>query len=159
MTSYRTTAALLAGILVAHPALARSELLSIRGIALPENGYVAGFSIDLWSVEVLAVCHLPPGWTITAGKSADPSGVLSGKASLGVAFLNLSDLKQLDRLFLIEVEDYHAREKPLPNGVVSPASFGGKLAIGTYGSDSAPHDIPIPQTNFVREPATRCPKP
>src|SRR5262249_49605429 len=55
------------------------ELLSVHGIALPENGFLFAFHIDTWGVRVLAVCHFPPGWTLSAGKSLDPSGILSGE--------------------------------------------------------------------------------
>jgi hypothetical protein len=136
-----------------------SELLSIRGIALPEHGYVEAFRIEIWGVKVLAVCHLPPGWTITAGKSADPSGILAGEASLGVTYLNSQNLDQLRKLFLIEVSDYQVRALPMPNvpGGVHPATFSGKLVVGTYGNHGDAHEVPIAPANLFREPATRCP--
>jgi len=113
-------------IATAPTARAKRELLSIGGVALPEKGYIAGFKIDTWGVEVLAVCHLPPGWTITAGKSADPTGLLAGEASLGVAFLDRSALKQLSQMFLIELEGpYQEESKPIPNGEM-PATFAGQ---------------------------------
>jgi hypothetical protein len=144
----------------ALPALADpSELLSIRGITLPEHGYVEAFRIDTWSVRVLAVCRLPPGWTITAGKSADPSGILAGEASLGSTYLNNKNLDQLHQLFLIEVSDYRERELPMPNvpGGVHPATFSGKLVVGTYGTHDDAHEVSITPANLLREPATHCP--
>ena len=144
----------------ALPALADpSELLSIRGITLPEHGYVKAFRIETWGVTVLAVCRLPPGWTITAGKSADPSGILAGEASLGSTYLNSQKPDQLHQLFLIEVSDYRERELAIPNvpGGVFPATFSGKLIIGTYGNHDDAHEVPIAPANLFREPATRCP--
>jgi len=136
-----------------------NELLSIRGIGLAENGYISGFHVDTWGVRVLAVCHLPPGWTITAGNSADPSGVLEGTASLGVTFLNRHDVSQLDNLFLIDVVNYRPQEARLPNqpGLIHPASFRGKASIGVYGPDDTIHDVQLTPANLVREPASQCP--
>ena len=144
----------------ALPSLADAgELLSIRGITLPEHGYVKAFRIETWGVMVLAVCRLPPGWTITAGKSADPSGILAGEASLGVTYLNGQNLDQFRKLFLIEVSDYRERELPIPNvpGGVYPATFSGKLVVGTYGNHDDAHEVAIMPANLFREPATQCP--
>ena len=105
---------LLAGAARPYCALGH-ELLSLRGIQLPAHGYISSFHIDTWGVTVLAVCHLPPGWTVTAGRSADPSGVLGGTASLGVTFLNSASLSEPDDLFLIEVSDYQPAEGGTPN--------------------------------------------
>jgi hypothetical protein len=54
-------ALLLASCLVTQPAAAADrELLSIKGVTLPNHGYVSGFNIDTWGVRVISVCHLPP---------------------------------------------------------------------------------------------------
>ncbi len=138
-------------------AAAERALLSIRGIVLPDNGYVGYFDVKTWGVKVISVCHLPPGWTMTAGKSADPSGVLSGQASLGVTFLNLTDLHELDGLFLIETDSYREKDQPNQFGGNLPASFNGVVGIGTYGQhDLDVHDVPLTASNFVHEPAERC---
>jgi hypothetical protein len=136
-----------------------TELLSIHNISLPNNGYIAGFQIDTWGVRVLAVCHLPSGWTITAGKSADPTGILSGEASLGVTDIADGNSAQLSELFLVEVEDDREREEPIPNGV-RPARFSGRLTVGTYGQhDPDWHDVPLTSANLTRDTATKCPDP
>jgi hypothetical protein len=144
---------------IAPAAHAKRELLSIRGIVLPEKCYVAGFKIDTWGVKALSVCHLPGGWTITAGKSADPSGTLAGEASLGVTFLGQSALKQLSQLFLIEIEGgFQEKAKPIPAGGEFPATFTGKISVGTYGhGDGDIQEVLLAQTNLVREPAEHCP--
>lgn len=160
MIRLRSMPVLLALVGSALPSAAdASELLSIRGITLPEHGYVKAFRIETWDVKVLAVCRLPGGWTITAGKSADPSGILAGEASLGVTWLNNQSLDQLRQLFLIEVSGYQERELPMPNvpGGVFPATFSGKLVVGTYGNHDDAHEVPITPANLFREPATRCP--
>jgi hypothetical protein len=136
---------------------ADTELLSIVGINLPENGYVNEFNIETWGVEVLAVCRLPEGWTITAGKSADPSGILKGEASLGVTFLNQHRIGELRGLFLVHLESYQAEERVEPN-VVYPATFKGTISVGTYGGgDIGGREIRIAPTNLLRTPAARCP--
>lgn len=134
-----------------------SELLSIRGVVLPQNGYVVGFTIKTWGVDVLAVCHFPPGWTITAGKSADPEGILAGGGSHGVTWLNAARIGELGQLFLIKVSDYRAHEAHSPN-VDDPATFSGKLLVGDYGNPEADwREVSLLPANFVREPASRCP--
>src|ERR1039458_10782265 len=116
MIRLRSMPVLLALVGSALPSVAdSSELLSIRGITLPEHGYVKAVRIETWDVKVLAVCRLPGGWTITAGKSADPSGILAGEASLGVTWLNNQSLDQLRQLFFIEGSGYQERELPMPN--------------------------------------------
>lgn len=108
----------------------RAQLLSFRDLPVPENGYLASFSIDTWTVRVLAVCHLPPGWTITAGMSANFSGVLSGHGSHGATFLSRDQLHRLDNMLLVEVTEYAAKEEVLPGGGKRPASFDGRLDVG-----------------------------
>jgi hypothetical protein len=160
MWSRTVSLLLVATLAIASQSARAGELLSIRGIALPENGYVAAFHIQTWGVTVVSVCRFPPGWTITAGRSADPTGVLNGEASLGVTFINKERLRDLDRLFLIEVEDYHAHAVSSGDnaGGFLPATFVGNVSVGTYGDEDLNwHDVPLTAANLVREPAARCP--
>jgi hypothetical protein len=64
-----------------------AELLSIHFV-IPPNHYIDGFDIGTWAADILTVCDVPPGWTITAGSSGDPEGQLSGEGQIGVAYIN-----------------------------------------------------------------------
>jgi hypothetical protein len=150
--------ATVAMLLAWHTAKAgQIELLSITGIELPEGSYVAGFNVDTWGVEVLAVCRFPFGWTLTAGKSADPSGTLKGEASLGVTLLNRRSISELRNLFLVDIDGYQA-ETRFEGNTEYPATFIGTITVGKYGDDSDPRAFPLSSTNFVRTAATRCPE-
>jgi hypothetical protein len=139
---------------------ADAELLSIQGISLGEKEYVAGFNLTTWRVEVLAVCHFPPGWTITAAMAASPDGGLQGGIGDTVAALDRTRLGQLQRLFLVKIEDYHEQERVFPSGGGTPPTFVGTISIGAYGPDEPIlRSVPIGASNLVREPATRCPDP
>jgi hypothetical protein len=138
-------AALLLG---AHPAAA-FQLLSIRGVELKDNEYVAAFRIETWGVRVRAVCHIPAGWTIKVAGALDPSGTLTGSAVGGVAFLERSDLSALDHLFLIDDPDKDF-----------PRRLDGTVAIGTYGSHELDwRDHKLPPASYVFEPGAACPAP
>jgi hypothetical protein len=140
-----SVAALLAGA----PPAAAFQLLSIRGIELKDNEYVAAFRIETWGVRVRAVCHIPTGWSIKIAGALDPSGTLTGGAAGGVAFLERGDLGALDRLFLIDDPDKDV-----------PRRLDGTVSIGTYGShelDWREHKL-LP-ASYVFEPGAACPAP
>jgi hypothetical protein len=143
-------AAALVPVLLAPNPAAALQLLSIRGIELKDNEYVAAFHIETWGVRVRAVCHLPAGWSITVGGAVDPSGTLTGNASAGVAFLERSDLGALDRLFLVDDPDTEF-----------PQHLDGTISIGTYGSHELDwREHPLPQSSYVMEPGQAgCPAP
>jgi len=135
-------------LLGALPAAA-FQLLSIRGVELKDNEYIAAFRIESWGVRVRAVCHLPVGWAITVDAAIDPSSTLSGNASAGVAFLDRTDLGELDRLFLIDDPDKDF-----------PQHFTGTISIGTYGAHELDwREHPLLPSSYVREAAERCPAP
>jgi len=79
-------AAFLVGALIAlwvSPSNA-TQLLSIEGFDLAPNEYVSSFQIETFGFDFYAVCHIPPGWIITAGTDGTPDGTLSGTGGLGV---------------------------------------------------------------------------
>lgn len=132
-----------------------SYLVSIEGIALAENEFVDRFTIDTWGVEILAVCRLPPGWEIRAGKQASPDGVLAGEASHGVTFLNRADVGALRRLALVRID-----------GAVTwtghgnmPPTFAGRASIGRYGPDESRREMTLTRANIRLATAARCPEP
>ena len=111
-------------------------LASIDGIRLDPNEFVDGFTIDTWGVEIVAICHLPPGWEIRAGRAASPDGVIAGEASHGVTFLNRARLVQLRDLALVRLsEDPPRRREDRSRGSILPATFAGRVGIGRYGVD------------------------
>jgi hypothetical protein len=148
---------------------AETQLLSITGVHLQPlitasrstGQYMSGFDIRTWGVRVLAVCHIPGGWTISAGKNANPEGELYGSAGEGAAFLDSGNLHQLTDLFLVQVDDYHPSDTGNCAKSCTPASFSGNFYIGEYGINA--EDEPIPRrvlpTNIRLSPAARCPDP
>jgi hypothetical protein len=134
----------------------RTYLASVTGIALGPNEYVDAFAVNTWGVDFIAVCHIPPGWEVRAGRRASPDGVLAGRASHGVTFLGRAHLSQLGGLALIRLPGPVQRTRI---GDV-PATFSGHAEIGTYGTDDDRHrQVRLSYANVRLVPATRCPPP
>ena len=136
-----------------------TELLSIHAV-IPPNQYIDRFDVVTWGVSILKVCRVLPGWTITAGTFGDPEGQLSGEAKIGVAYINSPS--SLTQLFLVRVHQYQREAKKsrvAPDGsyTIHPASFSGKLEMGTYGDSPRLHKNALTAEDFVRTPATNCP--
>ena len=139
---------------------AATQLLSIVGLGIPAGRYVSSFDIQTWGVRVLAVCHIPPGWTVSGGQDADPGGTLSGSASEGVTFLDPSHLGDLNGLFLVEVADVHAAQGDLAkDGWYLPPTFDGKIEIGRYGNDTDTSPRRLVPSNIALVAAARCADP
>jgi hypothetical protein len=140
------------------PRASADELLSIEGIKLDGDGYVSGFSIDTWDIRILAVCHLPLGWTITAGRNLSFDGHLVGQASGFMLNLNSSQLGELKDLFLIETPDFARAKSP-----TEPPMFQGSITIGNYKKPGDPEvedrTVRLDQSNIVLKSASECPKP
>lgn len=137
----------------------RTYLASVVGIALGPHEYVDGFRIDTWDVDFLAVCRLPPGWRIRAGRMASPDGVLAGEASHGVTFLDRMRLSELDDLALVRVLDPVQPEEIRSAGGIQPATFSGRATIGTYGDGEPRREQRLGAANIRLLPAARCPDP
>jgi hypothetical protein len=140
---------------------ARTYLVSIVKLSIGPNDYVHAYSIETFGVTMLAACRLPPGWTVTVGSSADPSGTISGEASLRVTYLDRTRLKYLHSLALIELTG-PVKKRPIHSKSVDlPETFRGKANVGKYGSDTDGEDreIQIAAKNIKLTPATRCPNP
>jgi len=67
--------------------LGQTYLVSIVDVPLAASESLAAFSFSTWGVTFDAVCHLPSGWTIKAGSSLTPEGILEGEGSLGTSWL------------------------------------------------------------------------
>ena len=135
-------------------------LASIGNIAIGPNQYVDGFHIDTWGVDILAVCQVPWGWRVTAGRNGSADGVLSGKGSLGVTWLNPSTLTKLTDLALIRISGpVQPRKVTDKAGNQQPATFEGYASVGVYGSDADEREIALDSRNVRLRPASRCPPP
>ncbi len=141
-----------------HP---RTYLASIASLNLTDNEYVDGFAVETWGVTLKAVCHFPPGWSINAGSSADPSGEIKGDGSLGVTYLNRKNLSELTGLVLITLDGpVQTKDAGREGGpVFIPATFKGHARVGTYGEDNKSRKIRLDYRNIKLVPADRCPKP
>jgi hypothetical protein len=138
---------------VDHP---QTYLASITGIPLKPDEAIVAFSISTWGVTFNAVCHIPDGWTIKAGGSATPEGVLEGEASLGVTWLRQASPKQLHELVLITLyEPVQRRDVGKVGGpVYIPATFKGKARLW---ADDAERKVRLSYANVQLNPANRCP--
>ena len=140
-------------------ASARTYLASIVGLPLRAGEFMEKFSIDTWSVEVVAVCHFPPGWRLTVGKDASPDGIIAGEGSHGVAWLDRQRAKrELADLLVVRFDGAIYRQRvEEPGGAYRPASFNGTALFGAYGSD-AERTIKLTYANLRLVPAAGCPR-
>lgn len=145
-------AALLFLLALPGQALARGpELLSLAGLPVQSGEYVAAFHIDTMSVDILAVCRLPSGWTLTAGNHGGPGGELGGQATVGAAFVQGARPPEFHSLFLVDIA---AAAHPDPK---APPPFSGTVDVGRYGVDAPPATRPMISASYKLRPAARCP--
>lgn len=125
-------------------------LLSIEGIALAGQG-VAGFRVDSWGVDWVAICRIPAGWRLRAGRSANPEGLFEGESTHGVT--RLPGLEPLRDVALVRLwGPVQWRDKPIPNGVV-PATFSGSLWL------SGGREVGLGKSTLRLTAARACPAP
>jgi hypothetical protein len=138
---------------VDHP---KTYLASVVGIPLKHGESIESFSFSTWGARFNAVCHVPYGWTIKAGGSATPDGVLEGEGSLGSTWFNQSSPKALRGLVLVTLYDAVQRRDVGKEGgpIYIPATFKGKARL--WG-DEAERNVPLSYANIRLTPATRCP--
>ncbi|WP_428333138.1 hypothetical protein [Novosphingobium sp.] len=139
---------------VEHP---HTYLLSIRDLPVDENSYVNEFSIDTWGVTTVATCHIPTGWTISAGSSADPSGRISGTGSLGVTWLDHKRLNLLSEIVLVRLYSPIQRRTIRSRTGEVPATFIGHATIGRYGGDNDDRKVRLTWRNVRLTQAKHCP--
>jgi hypothetical protein len=150
-----------AATLVGQPAHAveRTYLLSLKAMPVRANEYLDQFTLETWGVDFLAVCHIPAGWDITAGRYGDPGGHLKGVGNIGVAYLDPSHLSNLKAIALVRLDAVQRRAIRYPNhagGV--PATFGGSGEIGRYGNAEHYRHVRLTYRNVRLAPATQCPR-
>ena len=127
------------------PACARpSELLSLTGLPVAQGEDVSGFELQTWTVQVLAVCRLPLGWTVTAGNDGDPGGVLLGSANIGAAFVGRDRQADFRSMFLVRIGRDRAQAIDNPAGGHYPAELSPALprSAGMGRTSSAKSQCP-----------------
>jgi hypothetical protein len=137
--------------LLPGPALAKSYLLSLRGISLRADESIERFSLKTWGVEIKAVCHIPADWEITAGQFG-PLGRIAGEAGHGATELRRNGLTELQGLAIVELSGpVQLRQQ----GSV-PATFGGDVNV-YVGSKSRTRIARLTSANVGLTPTSACP--
>lgn len=124
-----------------------TELVSLAWTPRSSNQNLQAFDLQISGLDVLAVCHVPPGWTINATGAGSGLTELKGQATVGAAFISLDDLQDVAGLFLV-------RARP-----GEPVGVSGDLTTGTYGGDEGQTEIKASPALLRREAADRCPPP
>lgn len=124
-----------------------TELVSLAWTPGSSNQNLQAFDLEVSGLDVLAVCHVPPGWTINATGAGSGVTELKGQATVGAAFISLDDPQDVAGLFLV-------RARPGEQVGVS-----GRLTTGTYGGDEGQAEIKATPSLLRRELADRCPPP
>jgi hypothetical protein len=122
--------------------------LASINVPLQSGERVESFSIDTWGVDVLAVCHIPSGWRITAGRSATPDGVIAGEGSHGTTWLG--DTRSLESLVLVGL--YGPVQKTEIDSV--PATFKGNALVQ---KPIVEREVALTYENVRLVRADRCP--
>lgn len=144
-------AVLLLALATATPATAQRQfLVSIVDLPIGTGEGLMRFSFETWGVQFDRVCHLPPGWRITAGMDATPDGELSGSGSHGATWFNDRNPAPLRNLVLVTLHGPMQREKR--DG--SPATFEGEALISTADGERKER---LTTTNIRLTPAKACP--
>ena len=138
---------------VDHPT---TYVASITGLQLKRDERIDSFAISTWGVTFNAICHIPDGWTLMAGRRANPEGVLEGEGSNGVTWLGQTGLRELEGLALVTLYGpVQQREIVTDGGAgVIPASFKGTASVV---GDNAGRTISLTSANIRLAPAKACP--
>jgi len=130
-------------------------LVSIQLPDLGPKGYVSGFLIETWRIRIRAVCQIPVGWMITAGRNLDQSGQISGAASGFMTNLDDQQFPELQNLVLIDAPPTTAEK-----ATMEPPTLQGTITVGTYAApQAAERMLPLSAMNLVLRPAQACPAP
>jgi hypothetical protein len=136
------------------PAAVETSTTYLASVVVPlEPGEkLESFSFDTWGVDILAVCHIPPGWRIKGGRSAAPDGIIAGDGSHGVTWLG--DMKPLESLVLVRLHGpvQATEEKTGPRTV--PATFKGTATVAMTDSE---REVALGHSNVRLAPADHCP--
>ena len=125
-------------------------------VPLGADESIEAFKIATWGVTFQTVCEIPSGWSIKAGGSLTPEGVLEGEGSLGISWLPESSPSELSEFALVTLHgpvEHDALTDPDHSGGV-PATFSGTATISTEDGDK---QVTLTAANIRLSPADRCP--
>lgn len=131
----------------AKPAPQPAELVSLAWTPSNADQNLQAFDLEVSGLDVLAVCHVPPGWTINATGAGEGVTELKGQATVGAAFISLDDMQDLAGIFLVRSRADEA------------VSVRGRITTGTYSGDEGQSQIRATAALLRREAADRCPPP
>jgi len=135
----------------------RTYLVSITSVPVETGDQVARFALDTWGIDILAICSIPAGWRIEAGRTAAPDGVIRGEATHGTTRLTGRRLAGLRNIALIRVDGAVRGGTQRTGSGDDIATFLGNMDI--YDSRGAAREVPLTLRNVRLTPAQRCPQP
>jgi hypothetical protein len=132
-------------------------LVSIADVPLEANESIEGFTLSTWGARFSTVCQIPSGWTIKAGGSLTPEGVLEGQGSHGTSWFAEASPPELREFALVTLYGPVQRDAVnLPDGSGGvPATFAGSATIST---DDGEKQVALTTDNVRLTPADRCPE-
>lgn len=128
-----------------RPAAQPTELVSLAWRPADANQNLQAFDLQVFGLDVLAVCHVPPGWTINATGAGEGVTELKGQATVGAAYVSLDDMQDIAGLFLVRTR------------TGEPLAVKGGITTGTYGGDQT--ELKATPALLRRDAADRCPPP
>jgi len=151
MSAWLLVLAAATAVPVDHP---HTYLLSVVDFPLKVDESVESFSFSTWGVDVNAVCHVPGGWRIKAGRDSTPRGEISGTGSTGTTWYRERSPKQFHNFALVTLYGPVQRQDIKEKDGVVPATFNGKAAISDYDDE---HQVTLSYRNIRLVSASRCP--
>jgi hypothetical protein len=135
---------------VPAPRAAAADLISIKGVSLGADEYVAGFDFAIDGLDVLAVCHILDDWTVTVRNGHPPDSHISGAAGHGASGLAATRLDRLTHLFLV------GPKRDSVGGTGHAPPIVGVLTLGLYGDGGHFRRLALGPANIGWERATTC---
>lgn len=135
-----------------------AQLVSIHDVEIEKTigtqDYVWGIDIEMHHGRILAICRVPPGWSIEvedygeAGMWHEGGGHIRGDARLGHNALKPSNLDQFEDFLLVDDQTPRSHQ---------PIIFDGTITIVSVGASD--HDGPrtLTRSNFVVKSSRACP--
>jgi len=133
---------------------AKMYLLSVVDLPLQAGESVEEFSFSTWGVDVKAVCHVPDGWYITAGRNANPEGEISGRGTNGVTWLRERSPKVLQNFVLVTLYAPVQRNDIAQRNGFIPQTFKGEASTARL---TGGRRISLTYKNIHLLPAAHCP--
>ncbi|HEX8126278.1 MAG TPA: hypothetical protein VF548_11910 [Allosphingosinicella sp.] len=126
-------------------------LLSIADVPIAGEQRVTGFKLASWGVDWVALCAIPTGWRLRAGRNATPEGLFEGESTHGVTWLG--SLEPLRSVALVRVHGtVRWRDRRFPGGR-EPATLAGTLSL------SGGREVRLGESNLRLAAARTCPPP